>query len=119
MRADTVDHPREAGMEPKRVYGPEMGKESPGLQAEQALRIGGKVMRLAYMLLAVAAIFFFCYLFGHTQLEGALSGNDIPWALSQAQWYARWFPDLPTWFPLQGGGTPLLFLYPPGTSLIV
>jgi hypothetical protein len=51
-------------------------------------------------------------------LEGSLSGNDIPWALSQAQWYDRWYPDLPTWYPNQAAGTPLFYLYQPGTSLL-
>ena len=79
----------------------------------------GRFLRLGYFLFGVAGILSLSYLFGHGQLEGILFGNDIPWALSLAQWYDRWFPDLAIWFPLQGGGTPLLFLYPPGTSLLV
>jgi hypothetical protein len=71
-----------------------------------------------YLVLAVIAIFGFCYALGHTQLEGPLSGNDIPWALSQAQWYDRWYPDLPIWYPNQAAGTPLFYLYQPGPSLL-
>ena len=77
------------------------------------------VSRAVYAFAGVAAILALSYLFGHTLLEGSLSGNDIPWALSMVQWYDRWFPHLPIWYPLQGAGTPLLFLYQPGTSLLV
>lgn len=78
-----------------------------------------RAWQLIYFLMALVAILTLCYLLGHTQLEGGLAGNDIPWALSQAQWYDRWFPDLAIWFPKQGAGTPLLFLYQPGTSILV
>ena len=83
------------------------------------LRYGMLLSRTVYFLAALSLITLLSYLFGHRLLEGNLSGNDIPWALSMAQWYSRWFPEAPTWYPLQGGGTPLLFLYQPGTSYLV
>ena len=83
------------------------------------LRYGMLLLRAVYAFAAVILITLLSYLFGHGQLESHLSGNDIPWALSMAQWYSRWFPEVPIWYPLQGGGTPLLFLYQPGTSFLV
>ena len=77
-----------------------------------------KAARGAYFVAGVAAIFAFAYLCGHGMLEGTLGGNDIPWAVSMVMWLDRWFPDLPIWYPLQGGGTPLLVFYPTGTHLL-
>jgi len=61
-------------------------------------------------------IFVLTYLYAHSMLEGVLGGADTTWALALVHWYDRWFPSLPVWYPLQGGGTPLLFFYPPLTS---
>lgn len=82
------------------------------------LRGLGGMLRALYMIGGVAAIFSLSYIFGHRQLEGFLSGNDIPFALGLVEWYDRWFPSLPIWYPLQGAGTPFTILYPLGTSLI-
>ena len=89
------------------------------VRAFSAERLLLAAFRSLYALAGATAVVAFCYLLGHSILEGILSGNDIPWALSMVQWYDRWFPSLPTWFPLEGAGTPLLYLYPPGTSLLV
>ena len=71
-----------------------------------------------FLVAATVAIFTFCYLLGHDILEGALEGNDTLWALSQVRWINKWFPDLAIWYPLQGGGSPMLFFYPPLTSVL-
>lgn len=77
-----------------------------------------RLWQLVYFTIGVAAIFGFSYLCGHKLLEGILGGNDTSWALSLVYWLDRWFPDLPIWYPLQGGGTPLLVYYPTGTHLL-
>lgn len=89
------------------------------LAGGRALQLGSTALKLIYGIIGAALIVTLSYLFGHTLLEGHLFGNDTPWALSMVQWYDRWFPGLPVWFPLEGAGTPLLFLYQPGTSLIL
>lgn len=68
---------------------------------------------------ASAILFILTYLFGHGILEGNLGGNDTSWALSLANWYNDWFPRIPIWYPLQGAGTPITVLHPPGASLSV
>jgi hypothetical protein len=76
------------------------------------------ILRVISFVLGVTAIHLLSYLLGHEMLEGVLGGNDTLWALSLVHWFNRWFPNLPVWFPLQAGGTPLLVFYPPMTSLL-
>lgn len=77
-----------------------------------------RALRAAYLGIGVGTIFGFSYLFGHGMLEGVLAGNDTAWALSLVRWFDQWFPNLPVWYPLQAGGTPLLVFYPPMTSML-
>jgi hypothetical protein len=76
------------------------------------------IPKILYALLGVLAIVALSYLFGHGQLEGALYGNDISVGLSSVEWYNRWFPRIPLWYPLQGGGTTYPILYPTLPSLL-
>jgi len=79
----------------------------------------GRTLRVVYFIVGVTAIFAFTYLFGHPLLEGPLKGNDSGYALSIIDWIDRWFPDLPAWYPLQGGGTSSIVTYPHGAHLLV
>lgn len=65
----------------------------------------------------VFAIFFsVAYVFGKelvsTNLDFYQIGNDSPFALSLIDWYNRWFPNIPLWFPGQGSGVSITQAYP-------
>ena len=57
-----------------------------------------------YFLFALVIMGGITYVFGHSLLFGNISGNDFPYALTYTAWLNRFFPHLPLWFPLQGGG---------------
>lgn len=119
MSQEGTVHPATSGSTFALSAGPKEPDMTSPAGGSPVVRAVTSTFRATYAFAGVAAIFALSYLFGHTLLEGILSGNDIPWALSMVQWYDRWFPHLPIWYPLQGAGTPLLFLYQPGTSLLV
>jgi hypothetical protein len=82
-----------------------------------AWRVLAMVSREAAFALGCFMILALAYLYGHSMLEGVLGGNDTTWALALVHWYDKWFPTIPNWYPLQGGGTPLAVFYPPLTSI--
>ncbi len=60
----------------------------------------------------MGVILAFVYLFSHTILEGELKGGDSGFAFHNVFWYSRWWPRLPLWYPLQGGGFSFTLSYP-------
>lgn len=60
--------------------------------------------------MAVAIIFLVAYYFGKDLLFG-LRGGDTANNLSIVNWFNHWFPRIPLWYPLQGGGVSLLYGY--------
>jgi len=68
--------------------------------------------RFGYLLIGLAAIFSIAYLFGYPLLVGEIKGNDSFWAMTMVAWINRWWPRLPLWFPLQGGGISFIQGYP-------
>lgn len=73
--------------------------------------------RLSYFALAVLLIVAFAYLFGFHILAGGLKGGDGSHALHNLYWYAKWFPKIPIWYPLQGGGFAFTLNYSLGSIL--
>lgn len=71
-----------------------------------------------YFLLALGLILFLVYLFGHSLLKGELKGGDSPFAFHNAFWYQRWWPRIPLWYPIQGGGYSFTLSYPILPSLL-
>lgn len=67
--------------------------------------------RLGYLLIGLAIIFSLAYLFSRPLLVGGIQGNDSPWAMTMVAWINRWWPHLPLWFPLQGGGISFIQSY--------
>jgi hypothetical protein len=59
------------------------------------------------------------YLFGHGMLDGSLQGSDSPLHVGYAVWLDQQLPQLPHWYPLQGGGASILHGYPVLTHLVV
>lgn len=74
--------------------------------------------RSAYFLIAAVLILAFTYLFGFHILVGALKGGDAGFASHNLYWFAKWFPKVPIWYPLQGGGFAFALSYPVVPSLL-
>lgn len=60
--------------------------------------------RFIYFLFALVLIILLTYLFGFHILVGGLKGGDAGHAYHNLYWFARWFPKIPIWYPVQGGG---------------
>lgn len=70
------------------------------------------VFRLIYFGFALALIVSFTFLFGFHLLVGTLKGGDAGYAYHNLVWFTRWFPRIPIWYPLQGGGYAFTISYP-------
>lgn len=82
------------------------------------LKIPELFFRLAFFVACFAIISAVAYYFGHFYLR-AVYGNDARHALSLISWIARYFPKIPFWYPLQGGGVSMLWSYPSLPSILV
>jgi len=69
------------------------------------------IIKLIYLLASMVIIFVLSFVLGHSMLGGSLKG-DSAMHVGYAIWLDRYFPSIPHWFPLQGGGTSLLHGYP-------
>jgi len=59
-----------------------------------------------------AIVLVLSYLLGHGMLDGILQGSDSPLHVGYAVWLDQHLPQLPHWYPLQGGGGSILHGYP-------
>lgn len=75
------------------------------------------IVRLAFLLVSVAIVFGVAYFLGHVFFQG-LRGNDTFNALNNVHWIDRFFPKIPYWYPLQGGGVSIKWGYPLGSSVL-
>lgn len=93
------------------------------MDAHQAPRFpsqGPSILSKTLQLLAATVVIFgLAYLLGHTMLTGPLKGNDSPLHLAYVRWLDQYFPDIPHWYPLQGGGESLLHGYPILSHILV
>lgn len=62
------------------------------------------VLKIIYLLIGLIPFCLVSYLFGHRLLYGITRGNDFSHALNYTFWLNRFFPKVPFWFPLNGGG---------------
>jgi hypothetical protein len=76
------------------------------------------LFRFSYLIVGVLIIASLVYLFGHHLLIGGLKGSDIAFAYHNASWYGRWWPQVPIWYPIQGGGFSLTLSYAVVPSLL-
>lgn len=74
---------------------------------------------LIVFFLALFVVFLTVYLFFYKLFSTGLVGNDMRLAYSYAYFYDYYWPKIPIWYPLVGGGTSLILGYPILTSLIV
>lgn len=71
------------------------------------------LFRIIYGLLAVFTILLASYaLGGHEFLAKGMWGTDMGSALSMAAWVDKYFPKVPFWYPLAGGGVSITHSYP-------
>ena len=85
------------------------------------------VISLILLAASAALILLVAYLIGNPILNGEtrlggfnlLIGNDSMFALSLVNWFERFFPRMPIWYPLQGMGVSLLYSYPMGTTFLI
>jgi hypothetical protein len=59
-----------------------------------------------------AIVLVLSYFLGHGMLDGVLQGSDSPLHVGYAVWLNQHLPQLPHWYPLQGGGGSILHGYP-------
>ena len=69
--------------------------------------------RIIYFLFALVVISVVFYVFGgYFFLVKGAWGSDLGMALSMAAWVDKYFPHVPFWFPLAGGGVSFTHSYP-------
>lgn len=69
--------------------------------------------RIFYFLLALTVILVAAYVLGgYSFLAGGIWGSDFGLALSMAAWVDQYFPHVPFWYPLAGGGVSIIHSYP-------
>ena len=84
-----------------------------------ALRAGGALASILHLAFSSAVIVGLSYFLGWGVVRGSGQGNDSPLHISYAYWLNQFFPDVPHWYPLQGGGMSLLHGYPVLPHLLV
>ncbi|MBU0618887.1 hypothetical protein KKD62_01475 [Patescibacteria group bacterium] len=68
------------------------------------------IVRLGYMVIAIVIIVAIAYWLGYDFLF-SLKGGDTAHNLSIIYWFNHWYPQIPKWYPLQGGGVSLVHGY--------
>ncbi len=91
--------------------------------AEQEIRPASKALKVTWNLIHFLATTFvvFClaYIMGRTILTGGLKGGDSAMHVGYTVWLNKYFPSIPHWYPLQGGGESLLHGYPLLSHLLI
>jgi len=85
---------------------------SPSASNLRASAFAKAVWLLASTALELAVIFGASYVLGHTMLFAGQVAGDAPLHLGYAYWLNQYFPEVPHWYPLQGGGESILHGYP-------
>jgi hypothetical protein len=83
-------------------------------RASVTVRVAAACLHAIATVVIVTAL---SYLFGHGMLDGSLQGSDSPLHVGYAVWLDQHLPQLPHWYPLQGGGASILHGYPVLTHL--
>lgn len=76
------------------------------------------IFGLSYFALAAFLILVVAYFLGYSYLLG-LKGSDSFYHLSNIFWFAKFFPEIPYWYPLQNGGVVPVWGYPIFSYIIV
>jgi hypothetical protein len=78
----------------------------------KSMKVAEALMRVLHLVLSAILIFAIAYILGERMLSGPLQGNDSRLHVGYATWLNQYFPKVPHWYPLQGGGESLLHGYP-------
>jgi len=70
------------------------------------------LLKWAHVAATLALIFGLSYFLGRGMLSGSLKGNDSAMHVAYALWVDEYFPNLPHWYPPQGGGESIVHGYP-------
>src|SRR4030067_2318363 len=70
------------------------------------------LLKWAHVAATIALVFGLAYYLGHNMLSGSLKGNDSAMHVAYALWVDEYFPNLPHWYPLHGGGESIVHGYP-------
>ena len=65
-----------------------------------------------HLITSIVAIFIVAYVMGHSIITKGTIGSDGPLHIAYANWINQFFPQIPHWYPHQGGGESLLHGYP-------
>ena len=76
------------------------------------------IIRLIYAFVPFTIVAFIIYLFGYELMGNFLPGSDNANFVTLADWLYRWFPEIPFWFPNEGGGVSFTTSYPIFSHLI-
>ena len=93
--------------------------KAPALSLSGLIKALSALLRGMHSLVAIILFVALTYLLGHMVLDGPIQGNDSALHVAYAQWLNQYFPTIPHWYPLQGGGVSLLHGYPILSHLIV
>ena len=91
----------------------------PKARSCQLLRGIAVLLKVLHLAASTGLILALSYVLGHSILSGPLMGNDSPLHVGYAEWLNQYFPSIPHWYPLQGGGESLLHGYPIVPHLVV
>ncbi|MFC1727455.1 hypothetical protein ACFL0Y_02940 [Patescibacteria group bacterium] len=69
------------------------------------------VFGVTIFVVIVPVIFYYCYLWGHRILEGAMLGGDTAYHLAWMKALDRFYPKMPLWFPFAGMGSSIILGY--------
>lgn len=83
------------------------------------LKIFTWTFRLTYLAVGLAIIFAVFYLFAFPYLQGPLMGNDVANAFIYIRWLDRFWPNIPLWWPQQGGGGSFVYGHQIGSYFII
>lgn len=70
------------------------------------------LLKTAHLGLATIVTSMLAYFLGHVILDGPVQGSDNLLHLGYITWLDQYFPHVPHWYPVQGGGESLLHGYP-------
>ncbi|MCH8877364.1 MAG: hypothetical protein IIA89_11170, partial [Chloroflexi bacterium] len=68
--------------------------------------------RFGHFVASSVIIFALAYILGHSIITNGVIGSDGPLHIAYATWLNQFFPQIPHWYPYQGGGESLLHGYP-------
>ena len=75
-------------------------------------RVAAIAGQFGHLVVSVIIILALAYILGHSIITKGVIGSDGPLHIAYATWIDQFFPQIPHWYPHQGGGESLLHGYP-------